>query len=64
MRWLIQSLDAPKPTGEQSRCLVSLTSLSADDVEEAVKAIRETTTTAAPASIQGPSSRSAARPTR
>lgn len=50
---LIQSLDAPKPTGEQSRCLVSLTSLSADDVEEAVKAIRETTTTAAPASIQG-----------
>ena len=43
---LIQSLDAPKPADEQSRCLVSLTSLSADDVGQAVKAIQTSTTAA------------------
>ncbi len=45
---LIESLDAPPSTNEQSRCLVALTSLTTDDLTQTVNAIHSSNGPVAP----------------
>ena len=55
---LIEAVDAPKSTEKNSRCLVSLTSLTTEDLAEAVHAIHLTRGPAAARRAQMPVGRS------